>query len=387
MIVEKEIVNSYLMGRQHLLPGTRSNSPLEVLKDLVVLDSNNLPNSYFCMALRVNNFYIPAFEKALFLSNTMARIWGLKNVLQIIPRDMLSAVYSVTKRDRDIKAKKTLENWGVDGAEYETVRKAIVKALGNKEKTLPQLKNSIAPGVSREILRKKSRKKQESSTNVAIVASAMWDRWELIRGGIGRGEAEDPGRYSLFGNRFKGLDLDISRDIALETLIKGYVSRYGPVSEEDVAWWCGITRSEASAVLSRIGSLDIIEVSGVEGEFFIDSSAKPAIGRSKPLKQMIALLPMDDPYIKAYFNTDRFVPHEHEDKVDTKFGSTNNAVLIDGAMWGTWSIKREKWGNVCYVEMFENHPRPDNLEEELRKAALSAGEFLTGEPVEVSLGL
>jgi hypothetical protein len=114
---------------------------------------------------------------------------------------MMPHVYSLTKVDREGRAIVMLRGWGIDDGEYERIRRTIIDVLGDKEKTLSQLKNSLPATMSRDVTRRRG-KRIEKSTNVAIVAQAMYQRWELMRGGVGRSTFEDPGRYSTFERRF-----------------------------------------------------------------------------------------------------------------------------------------------------------------------------------------
>ncbi len=121
----------------------------------------------------------------------MARVPGLKGALQIVPRDMMTHVYTFTKDDREDRARAMLTSWGIENGEYKLTRQAIRDSLGDKEKTLSQLKNSLPANMARDVTRRRG-KRVEKSTNIAIVAQAMWQRWELLRGGVGRNHLRGP---------------------------------------------------------------------------------------------------------------------------------------------------------------------------------------------------
>ena len=201
-----EAVNRHIMAKSHLLPGTRRDSAGAVLRDLVVLDANGLEDAYFSLYLRVKRFDVAAFEKGLYRGTGMARVVGLKNYMQIIPREYLPAVYALSRKDREAAANNLLKTWGIKDGEYRKVGSRIMEELEGKEKTLVQLKKCLAP-VSREIIKKR----KEKALNVSIVAQAMLGRWLLLRGGIGRRPGENPGRFSIFENRFKAR-LDMGRE-------------------------------------------------------------------------------------------------------------------------------------------------------------------------------
>lgn len=376
LMLDKESVNRYVLEKSHLLPETKSDSVGAVLRDLVALDANNLSDTYFSLYLRVNRFDVGAFEKGLYKGTSMARVKGLKNNMQIVFGDYLPAVYSLTKNDRESAAKSTLKTWGITEDEDRKLEMAILESLDDKEKTLTQLKTGLS-SVSRDIIKSKGKRK-EKAMNVSVVAGVMLDRWLLLRGGIGRQPGESPGRFSTFKSRFGDLKLDMDRDKAISLLAKRYVRGYGPVTVDDLAWWLGVTLGEAKKALANIGGLKAVEIEGVQGQFFMDEKDEVQRTTGGPT---VMLLPKDDPYVKAYFNTARFVPAGH--KVMTKFGESASVVLINGTVWGTWSMEKDRLTEACRVTMFAGSP--EIPKEQIEAAAATAGHFYSGGPVEVIL--
>lgn len=371
-MLDKEAANFFIMSKGHLLPDTRLDSVGAVLRDLVVLDANNLDDAYFSLYLRVKRFDVAALEKGLYRGTSMARVKGLKNYMQLIPQEFLPAVYTITKKDRDTAARNLLNTWSIAEDEYRKVGSKVLESLDGKEKTLVQLKRGLA-SVARDIVRKR----KEKATNVSVVAQAMQDRWLLLRGGIGRHPGENPGRFSVFKDRFK-LKLDVDREEALSLLAKRYVKSYGPAGVEDLAWWLGVTLSEASRALESLDSVEAVEAEGVRGRLFIDKRDAGLIG-GKFKEPSVVFLPRDDPYVKAYYDDARFVPEGHD--IMTKFGESKSVVLVNGTVWGTWSLERERMTHVCRVEWFEGHPGLPL--ENVRPVAQDAGRFYTGGEVEV----
>ncbi|WP_424357887.1 winged helix DNA-binding domain-containing protein [Methanocella sp. MCL-LM] len=371
-------VNAHILEKQ-MLGNVKAATAEEAVKRLVAIDSGSLPNTCYSLSLRVKNFNPAAFQNSL-SSGKLARIRGLKGNLQVIPTDLMPAVYAASAESREARAKSLLQGWGIGEEEYGRVRTAIIEGLGTKEKTLPQLKNGLKPGVSRDLVRTKGKKK-ERSTNVAVVATAMWERWELLRGGTGRAPCEDPGRYSLFSRRFGKMKLDMDRHEAVKKLAGQYVAAYGPVSAEDIAWWLGIPVKEALSVLDR-KAVEQVEVEGITGEFF--AAAGPEIGDIRP-GSGIVMLAADDPYVKAYARRERFVPSLYLDRMITRFGESVSTVLIGGAVAGTWHIDREMEGDLVDVELFG--PVAEGSDERLERAADEAGGFFTGDhmPVRISV--
>jgi hypothetical protein len=373
----RDAINYHLMKKQGLIEPYAT--PAEALNALGVLDANILPAAYYALSIRSKNSSATAIAREVQSGRRMARVPGLKGTLQVVPRDLMTHVYSFTKDDREDRARAMLTSWGIENGEYKLTRQAIRDALGEKEKTLSQLKTSLPANMAREVTRRRGRR-VEKSTNIAIVAQAMWQRWELLRGGIGRNPFEDPGRFSLFERRFGVLNLDEPRANALQALARAYVERYGPASAEDFAWWAGLKKGDAAAIFEQMAAFEKaagivpFEIQGIEGKFYVAGIESPdsAKGKSFPIR----MLATDDPYVKAYSHRGRFVPQLYQGSVITKFGESSPVVLIDGIVHGFWSLD----GRTCVIEMVSG---PEGDEREIRAAAESVGRFFTDGPVDI----
>ena len=230
----RDAINYHLMKKLGLIEPYAT--PAEALNALGVMDATILPAALYSLFIRSKNSGAAAIAREVQSGRRMARVPGLKGALQIVPKDLMSHVYAFTRDDREDRAKAALVSWGIENSEYKLTRQAIRDSLGEKEKTLSQLKNTLpgqhvegrdappgkAPG---EVDQHRHRR----PGHVAAVG--------LLRGGIGRNPFEDPGRYSLFERRFGVMSLDEPRADTLQALARRYVERYGPVSAEDFAWW------------------------------------------------------------------------------------------------------------------------------------------------------
>ena len=379
-MLEKEDVNFYLLNKSHLLPAARLNSVVDVIREMGAMDSNNLEDTFFSLFLRVKNFDMADMERALYNSGFIARVKGLKNYTQVVSRDLLAAIYTMTKNGRDSSVDSTLKSWGITGDEYSKLERAIVESVSGKEKTLGQLKSGLA-SISKSVERGKGKRK-ERAMDVSVVANAMVDQWTLLRGGIGRFPGESPNRFSMFRDHFKGLSLSMGKDEALTALARRYVAGYGPVCADDLAWWLGVQQRDALAALNSLDGLETAGISEVPGKFYMFKNDLSSVGGLKD-GISVFLLPKDDPYVKSYRNTARFVPEGHS--MVTKFGESASAVLLNGVVYGTWSIEREHMVEVCVVRMFEGYPKLEGLKDRVEKAASEAGRFYTGADIEVSI--
>jgi hypothetical protein len=367
----RDAINYHLMKKQGLVEPYPT--PAEALNALGVMDAMILPAALYGLFIRSKNSSAAAIAREVQSGRRMARVPGLKGTLQIVPRELMPHVYTFTKDDREDRARAMLASWGIESGEYKLTRQAIRDSLGDKEKTLSQLKSSLPANMARDVTRRRGRR-LEKSTNIAIVAQAMWQRWELLRGGVGRNTFEDPGRYSLFERRFGVMNLEEPRADAIQGLARTYIERYGPASPEDFAWWAGLTKGDAAALFEQMSGIVPFGVQGIEGRFYVAGIESPESGRQMPFP--VRMLATDDPYAKAYSHRGRFVPQLYQSSVITKFGESSPVVLIDGIVHGFWSLD----GRTCVIEMVAG---PEGNEREIRAAAESVGRFFTGGPVDI----
>lgn len=367
----RDAINYHVMKKQGLIEPFAA--PAEALNALVLINAGILPAAYYALSIRSKNPTPASIAREVQSGRRMARVPGLRGALQVVPREMMPHVYSFTREAREARAMVALANWGIESSEYKLTRQAIRDALGEKEKTLSQLKNSLPANMSREVVRRRGRR-IEKSTSIAIVAQAMWQRWELLRGGVGRNPFEDPGRYSLFERRFGRMSLDEPYADAIKALARAYVERYGPVSAEDFAWWAGLAKGDAAAAFEQLPGITPFEIQGIEGRFYVAEGE--SFDSTKGKEYPVRLLAADDPYVKAYSHRGRFVPSLYQGNVIGKFGESNPAVIVDGIVQGFWNID----GKSCVIQMIAG---PEGHDREIEAAARSAGQFFTGGAVEV----
>jgi hypothetical protein len=377
MAIPLETVNYHLLRKSHLLPGTECDTAADVLNDFITLDAGSLPEACFSVSLRAKKFDITAFESEINKGWSLARAWGLKGSMQIMSRQAMPAIYAVTKASRDARSASSLKNWGIADEERVKVEKAITASLAGKEKTLSQLKNGMPAGLSRDIVRARGKKK-EKSTNVGVVASAMWDRWELLRGGAGRTPLEDPGRFSLFTDRFRSMPQLMERTKAFDSLAAWYVVKYGPVCPADLTWWCGIPVKDAETSLKKTGASEM-EIQDVKGTFFIMEEDLRSLEAEKPATGNITMLPQNDPYVKAYSDRSRFVHPLHVKDVMNRFGDARSSLLVDGVVMGTWDVSKD----MEWTVLVNAYCDVSRIESEIEKKSIIAGRFFTGGSVRV----
>lgn len=147
----------------------------------------------------------------------------------------------------------------------------------------------------------------------------------------------------------------IGRDEALGRLALRYVTGHGPVTDRDLAWWAGLTLTEARAGLASVRhELDVIELDGCT--YFLPPGLEPAAGG-------VWLLPMFDEYVIGYADRSaQLGGRPLELVVPGRNGMFLPVVIVDGVVVGTWSRRVAKAGVEVSFHRFVDIPRQRTAE-------------------------
>jgi hypothetical protein len=111
-------------------------------------------------------------------------------------------------------------------------------------------------------------------------------------------------------------------------LIERYISRYGSVTLDDVAWWTGLGVGRCRAALDELGGhLAPVRVLGWDGEHFV---LRADLGRmlhaSRPRGPQLSLLAELDPYTMGFRGRSRLLDNALHNFVYDRSG---NATSVD----------------------------------------------------------
>jgi hypothetical protein len=112
----RDAINFHVMKKQGL--AEPFDSPLEALKALLLIDSSVLPAAYYNLFIRSRGSSSAAIAREVQSGRRIARVIGLKGIPQVVPREVMPHVYSLTKADREGRALVMLHSWGIDDGEY-----------------------------------------------------------------------------------------------------------------------------------------------------------------------------------------------------------------------------------------------------------------------------
>ena len=194
-----------------------------------------------------------------------------------------------------------------------------------------------------------------------------------------------PGRYLAFGHgglvrrpasgeKWEGQGkpvygtFDRTVHATMVDVVRLHLTRHGPSSRQDVAWWAGVP---LRVVEDALAGLDLVEHDGPGGRTYLDLPDAP------PPRDLpgVRLLPEFDALLCGYDSKarDRFATHEHHRMLwNEANGMLRPPLLVDGRITGYWRAAGTARSRPLEVTWFSRtrRPRRDELDEPV--AALEA---------------
>ncbi|MFX1470624.1 MAG: DNA glycosylase AlkZ-like family protein, partial [Promethearchaeota archaeon] len=189
--------------------------------------------------------------------------------------------------------------------------------------------------------------------------------------------------YALFNDYFPTINLEeVNQEEAIQYLIKKYIKTYGPVSENDISWWTGLTKSKVRDTIKTFeDSLKKVKISTCKGNFLMNYSDMNKLQKLTNLdKPPLLLLPELDPYPMGYKERERYVNIHNYNKIFDRSGNIAATIFLDGFVIGVWDTE-EKPKPTIKFHLFD--PIEKNLLEELYSKAIKIGEFYFDKKTEI----
>lgn len=153
--------------------------------------------------------------------------------------------------------------------------------------------------------------------------------------------------YALFETVLPAPPPEITSDDVLRTLALRYATSHGPVTARDLAWWSGLTLTDARAGLAAAAfDLEVLVVDGIE--YFHAPGLQPA-------ESGVHLLPGFDEYLLGYTDRSAQLSAEYSERiVPGGNGMFLSTIVVDGEVVGTWRRNRSRDRVEVTLEPFDS---------------------------------
>jgi hypothetical protein len=360
-----EAINSLVLRKQHLTEDSPGDGVLQVAADIGGLHATSTTTPYLSLYSRLKGFTRESLDVEL-NEKRLAKIRCMRGTMHMLPASAYMETVSALRRTLELKPYHYKQYLGMSSGEYDDMSKSILEIVKSDGMTAPEAKKALG-----------------SSVNISRVMGVMCDQSLLARGMPRSGWTSNVYTYYQFSEYFHDMALEeIPEQAAMRSLIRRYLAAFGPATNNDIAWWTGLSKKSVKEALSGLRQ-EIIEtnINGPGGDFFMLREDERRLRTVKPLRELtVRLLPVLDPYTMGYKDRDRFLDRAYYSSVYDTSGNGTSAILVNGRITGVWDFAREPEPAVLLCP-FDEFPK-DALSEIYAKAR-STGRFLVGKDCRV----
>jgi len=380
----EHVATQYVLHKHHLLNGSQAESVLQAVNDIIALHATSAATPYLSLFARMKNFQRKHLDQEFYMKRNLVRLQVMRGTLFIASTELAPMLYQATRMPES-KLLKWLHKWGVPPSGYRELTEKLHHVLKGGGKTLPEIKKSLQREMVRSVERRVG-KTVYKGTNVNMVLSAMmWLGMVTSEKGAETLRITEANRYALFREIYPRLNLEsVGSEEAKVMLIKRYVEAFGPVTEEDVAWWTGFSKTDIKKALATIGKeLLSVKISGLQRDYLVLETDYKRFVKFKPsVTRSLLLLPYEDPYTKGYKVRDQLIDPELEKKAYVG-GGVQPTILLNGKIVGTWNRSIEAGKGPIKLTFFL---QPENdVEKETIQKAKAIANFMTNKEIDVEV--
>ena len=365
-ILDFDQVNKLTLEKQHLTTDTKIDNIVQIVEDICGLHSTELKTSYLSLFARDNKFKKSDLERELYEKKSMGRIRGMRRTLFIETLNWIPIVYTATNNLIEYSFEKYMEFHKVSLKEYQETSQNIIKIMKSRELSASEI-----------------RKELNSKSNIPAIIQVMCNRGLLIRGRPIKNWKDRRNKYALFNDYFPELNLNsYDENEAIKILVEKYIKAYGPVTETDIAWWLGLTKSKIKEVLKIIKqNLENVKISNVHKTYIMDKEELVNLeNNSINEKPSLSLLPGLDPYPMGFKDRERYINTQNYNYLFDRSGNITSTIFLDGVAIGVWDVED---GHEPVMKFYLFHSIEKELLDELYSKIKGVGEFFFDKNVNI----
>lgn len=321
-------------------------SVMEMIERLVGLPAKPLETPHLGALARLAAFSPADLLEPLRHDRTLIEGSLMRSQPAIVPVERFAVYHAATARQRRQSLNSEFRLWGLENEEIERLGAAIL-AVVTEPLSVEEIAAQLPPEASRE-LSQTSRGGRVSTTSPVVQALRWLTATAQLATGPEPATATDwrseARRYAPLATWYPNLDLADAPDeaTAQTSVVRDYLTTFGPASEADISFWSGFGKSEtARAVnaLSRETTLALVE--GIPGMMLLlKSQAEALAGFELPAEPVVNLLPADDPFSTAHrASRSRYFPEQSwQRQVFASSGAAKPAITVNGQIVGLWQL-------------------------------------------------
>lgn len=278
-------------------------------------------------------------EHALYDARSVVRQLAMRRTLFGFPRDLLPAVWGSAgnRVAGPLRARlaREVESAGIarDGRRWVSrVCNAVVRSLHEDGPATTAELRSRVPGLDRRIEISPGKSYGGEFPLAPRILAAVAASGEILRG-ENRGDWRQSRPVWWPAEEWLGERphrLPAERGYA--ELVRRWLSRFGPGTEDDLVWWLGATRGAVRAALADVGAVEVGLETGAGSGFVLPVD----VDEPDPPAPWAALLPALDPTVMGWKMRDFYLGPHAGHLFDTN-GNAGPTAWWDGRIVGGWT--------------------------------------------------
>jgi Winged helix DNA-binding domain len=336
--IEVEERRARLAVRHHVAPTERVESVVAVARGVVCLHASDPASVYLSAWARTVDSTLEAVDRALYDDRTLVRMLAMRRTMFVVPREdapilHAAAALEVARRERK-RNEELAAMLGVDDprAWIEAAEAAALAALRRLGEATAQELSGEVPAL-REKVRVNVGKPYEGYMGMSSrVLLLLGLEGKVVRGRPRGTWISSQYRWApMTGWLGKALP-QVSEAEARTEVVRRWLSRFGPGTENDIRWWTGWTARSVRAALAAVDAV-AVELDGQSGFVLPDDL------ESTPAPEpWVALLPSLDPTTMGWKEREWYLGG-YADRLFDASGNAGPTIWVDGRIVGGWAMR------------------------------------------------
>lgn len=338
--------------RHRLAPAARAADVVEAARSVVALHATDPATVYLSAWARVGELTRDDVDRALYEERTVIKHMAMRRTLFAVPREALDDVQAgASARVADRERRRLIadvERAGLhaDGARWlARAEAAVVAALADgRTATFAELRDELPP-LQGHILYGVGKSwggRVPVGPRVLTVLSAQG---RIVR-------ATNDGGWNVSRPRWAAMDRWLGAPLAppspadgVRRLVRRWLERFGPGTEQDLKWWLGSTLTAVRRALAELRAV-AVDLGGGRRGWLLPDDLEP----TAPVEPWAALLPPLDPTTMGWAERDWYLG-PHKPHLFDSSGNGGPTLWWDGRMVGGW---RQDLDGVVELQLLED---------------------------------
>lgn len=265
-----------LATRHALAPAYRVGSVGEVAESMVCLHATEPPSIHLAVAAR-SDCSVADVESSLYASRTLVKQLAMRRTLFAFPRDLLPAVWGsasarVAEQQRRLIAK-DVEKHGIaaDGAQWvQRACAAVLERLASGETLQARQIREQVPELSGRIEYALEKSYGGSIPVAPRILTLLGAEGRIMRAeNAGHWRTSRPA-WASTESWLGSVPAPLDERSGYRELVRRWLARFGPGTEDDLVWWLGFTKTGVRRALADVGAVPVSLDSGATGWLLAD---------------------------------------------------------------------------------------------------------------------